>query len=123
MKSVLLFGLFACSALMVAQTPQMKSGATVYIEPADGYEAYLAAAIMKKHVPLVLTADKSKADYVIVSNIGEDAVARVTFTIASITVAERRSSRIVFGASAKGTVIRTAEACAQHLKQFIEHGK
>jgi len=30
-----------------------------------GYETYLAAAIGKKQVPVILVADKSKADYII----------------------------------------------------------
>lgn len=60
----------ACSALCVAQAPpQIKSGATVHIEPMDGYETYLAAAFMKKHVPLVVVADKDKAEYIITSTV------------------------------------------------------
>ena len=35
----------------------------------DGYETYLAAAIVKKHVPLTVVADKGKADYIITSNV------------------------------------------------------
>jgi hypothetical protein len=35
----------------------------------EGYETYLAAAILKKHVPLVVVAVKGKADYIITSNV------------------------------------------------------
>lgn len=52
-----------------AQAPQIKSGATVYIEPMGGYETYLAAALTKKHVPLIVVADRDKADYIITSTV------------------------------------------------------
>jgi hypothetical protein len=29
-----------------------------------GYETYLAAAFTKKHVPLIVVADKDKAEYI-----------------------------------------------------------
>jgi hypothetical protein len=41
------------------------SGATVFIEPMDGFENYLAAALQKKNVPLVPVASESQATYVI----------------------------------------------------------
>jgi hypothetical protein len=64
-----LFGflLVALSAVCLAQTPQIKSGSTVYIEPMDGYETYLAAAFAKKKVPLVVVDDETKADFLIKS--------------------------------------------------------
>jgi hypothetical protein len=63
------FLLFACSVVCLAQTPLLKGGSTVYIEPMGGYETYLAAAMVKKHVPLVVVTDKDKADYIIHSTI------------------------------------------------------
>ena len=40
--------------------------ATVYVAPQDdGFDTDLKAAILKKHVPLVMTDDKDKAEYVI----------------------------------------------------------
>jgi hypothetical protein len=47
----------------------MKAGSAVYIEPMGGYETYLAAALMKKHVPLIVVTDKTKADFVVVSTV------------------------------------------------------
>jgi hypothetical protein len=69
MKWIALLVVFAFSALTPAQAPQFKSGATVYIEPMDGYETYLASAITKKHVPLIIVMDKNKADYIVTSNV------------------------------------------------------
>lgn len=52
-----------------AQAPQIKSGSTLYIEPMGGYETYLAAAFTKKHVPLIVLADKDKAEYIVTSTV------------------------------------------------------
>ncbi len=38
---------------------------TVYIEPQQGFETYLAAAISKKGVPVDVVTDQSKATYVL----------------------------------------------------------
>ena len=69
MNRVLAFVLLTISGIASAQGPQLKSGSTIYIEPMGGYETYLAAAIVKKHVPLVVVADRDKADYVITSSV------------------------------------------------------
>lgn len=61
--------LLACSAICFAQAPQIKSGSTVFIEPMGGYETYLAAALTKKHVSLIVVADKDKAEYIITSTV------------------------------------------------------
>ncbi len=61
--------LLLLSSLAFAQAPQIKSGSTVYIEPMGGYETYLAAAFTKKHVPLIVVADKDKAEYIITSTV------------------------------------------------------
>jgi hypothetical protein len=121
----------------------------------DGYETYLTAAIVKKQVPLVVVADKGKADYIITSTVnhrtpnqpavvvnnnvnngGNDAFqngmqmaaarrAARGATSASISVIENSSSQIVFAYSVGKTgntnqIQSAAEACAKHLKQFIE---
>jgi len=147
--------LLACSTICLAQMSQIKSGATVYIERMDGYETYLAAAIAKKHVPLIVVADKGKADYFITSSVsqrgpvapavvihntnvngrdnnvstgshgGFPTARNFGHTSASISVIEAQSSQIVYaysvGKSANTNQIQsTAEACAKHLKEFIE---
>jgi hypothetical protein len=38
---------------------------TVYIEPQQGFETYLAAAISKKNVPVDVVTDQTKANYVL----------------------------------------------------------
>jgi hypothetical protein len=68
MRRFLAVLLVACCVVCAAQSRQIKSEATAYIEPMDGYETDLAAAFMKKHVPLILVADPHKADYIITSS-------------------------------------------------------
>jgi hypothetical protein len=64
--------LLISSVVGFAQVPQIKSGSAVFIEPMGGYETYLAAAFVKKEVPLVVVADRSKADYVIRSTVSQN---------------------------------------------------
>ena len=159
MNRISAFLLFACCAIGFAQAQQIKSGATVYIEPMGGYETYLAAAIAKKKVALIVVADKSKAEYIITSTVshqtpsqpavvvnnsnvingGNDtweqskeraearkaARAALGSTNASISVIDAKISQVVFAYSVDkhGTTHQSqsaAEACAKHLKEFIE---
>ncbi len=46
----------AFSASMFAQTPQLHSGSTVYIEPMNGYETYLSAAFAKSRFTLIVSS-------------------------------------------------------------------
>jgi hypothetical protein len=163
---VFAFLLLSLCSIAFAQAPQIKSGATVYIEPMDGYETYLAAAIAKKKVPLIVLADKSKAEYIVTSSVSHQTPGQPTVVVnstninnndikdsnvnnagggafadgvqmaearraargttsASISVIDAHSSQIVFaysvGKSANTNQIQsTAEACAKHLKEFIE---
>jgi len=73
MNRALAFVLLTLSTIALAQAPQLKSGSAVYMEPMGGYETYLAAALLKKHVPLVVVMDKDKADYIITSNVSHNA--------------------------------------------------
>jgi hypothetical protein len=150
MNRIFAFVLLTFSAVLLAQAPQIKSGSNVYIEPMDGYETYLAAAIAKKKVPLVVVAEKHKAEYTITSSVSERAPSMPAVVInntngvnnsgphsgypapgsfgrtnASISVVDTRTSQIVFayavGKAANTNQLQsTAEACAKHLKEFIE---
>ncbi len=39
----------------------------IYIEPQQGFDSYIAAAIVKKKVPVVVTQNREDADYVLTS--------------------------------------------------------
>jgi hypothetical protein len=121
----LAFLLLALSTFAVAQSPHIPPGATVYIAPTDGYESYLAAAFVKKSVPVIVVADKGKADYIVTSTVNHE---REGTTSASISVTDAHSSQVVFAYAATKTrtfnqIQGTAEACAQRLKEFIEKPK
>jgi len=64
--------LLACSVIASAQSAQIRAGSTVYIEPMDGYETYLAAALVKKHVPVIVVVNKENADYIIRSTVSQN---------------------------------------------------
>lgn len=150
--------LLLLSTVAIAQAPQIKRGATVYIEPMDGYETYLAAALAKKKVPLIVVADKGKADYFIASSVSQKAPVQPAVVInnnvnngsantqdagsrggyprpgsfgqtnASVSVIEGDSSQIVFAYSVgkranTNQLQSTAEACAKHLREFMEKPK
>jgi hypothetical protein len=77
---VLLFAVFAS-----AQTPRINSGATVYIEPMNGYETYLAAALARKQVPLIVIADRNKADYIVTSTVSQHAPSQPAVVVNNTT--------------------------------------
>jgi hypothetical protein len=141
--------LLALAPLALAQAPQLHSGSTVFIEPMGGYETYLAAALLKKHVPLIVVYDKEKASYIIRSTISRtepnqpavvvnnnsqashntyiDAVLAAkaaSIREGSIAVIDEHSSQMVFAYSARPRDLKgIAEDCAQHMKEFIEKGE
>ena len=109
-------------------------GSTVYITSMDGFENYLAAAIGKKKVQLILVMEKEQADYVISGTSLDKKAgwAKIVFmgnvhsdNAASITMSDRKTGAIVYAYAVdkKSTMHgqqTTAEACAKHLKSHIE---
>lgn len=51
--------------LFVSSMALAQSRPTVYVEPQQGFETYIAAAIAKKGVPVDVVTDKAKAIYVL----------------------------------------------------------
>jgi hypothetical protein len=110
------------------------SGATVYVEPMEGFENYIAAAFQKKGVPLVPVASREQATYILRGTAEEKKPgwAKIAFTgqihsddAASVQMIDRASGVIVFAyaVNKKNTLHgeqTTAEACAKHLKEQIE---
>jgi len=107
----------------------------VYISPIEGgFDTFLAAAIIKKQVPVVVVTDRGKADYEIsgIANTERAGWAKMLFMgvdnsndMASIKVVYLKSDEVVYGYSVrKGSSYRgkqsAAEACAKHLKGKIE---
>ncbi len=112
---------------------RVPAGAHVYIAPMNGFETYLAAAILSEKVPLVVVGDRSKADYEIAGNTGsrKPGLARAlllqesgTDEQASIPVTHIKTRTIAFAYSVHRTndfdgKKGVAEECAKKLKAHI----
>jgi hypothetical protein len=109
--------------------------ARVFITPIEGgFETYLAAAFVKKDVPLTVVTIKEKADFEIsgISDSEKAGWAKMAFfgsgqskEQASIKVTNLKSGVVAFAyAVNKGSASHgkqsAAEACAKHLKDRIE---
>ncbi|MGH9774770.1 MAG: hypothetical protein ACRD50_07460 [Candidatus Acidiferrales bacterium] len=106
----------------------------MFIEPMGGFETYLAAAFTKKKVPLQVVQDKAQADFVITGHSESVKASTAKKAImwnwhsdedATINVADAKTGEIAFAyeahkqSSAHGQQ-SSAEACAKHLKDYIE---
>lgn len=132
-----LFVLFIAS-LSMAQMARP----SVYIEPQQGFETYLAAAINKKNVPIDVVTDASKATYVLKSAPVEvksestgGKIARCLFAYCagiedkgnvSVQLIEVNSTKMLWAYSVNkqrgGSKNQQsmAEAVAKHFKEFLE---
>ena len=115
---------------------------TVYIEPQNGFETYIAAAIAKKHVPVDVVIDQAKATYILKSapvEIKQEStggkIARCLFAYCagiedkgnvSVQVIETSSTKMLWAYSVNkqrgGSKNQQsmAEAVAKHFKEFLE---
>jgi hypothetical protein len=135
-KTVIVLAAFVAS-LSFAQV----SRPTVYIEPQQGFETYIAAAIEKKGVPVDVVTDKTKAIYILRSAPVEvksestgGKIARCLFAYCagiedkgnvSVQLIEVGSTKMVWAYSVnkqKGgskNEQSMAEAIAKHFKEFL----
>lgn len=132
--SLFLFSLALMPMTAFGGSPKtIPAGSKVFIEPMDGFESYLSAAILKKGVPVVVVDSKDKADFIISGNSHVDKAgwAKTIFISgapqagASITIKDAHSGNLAFAyAVDKFNAARasqsTAEACAKHMKEAIE---
>ncbi len=146
--SVLTLVMIACVARVIAQD---RTGATqnaaaavtadtripknskVYIAPMEGFETYLAAALRKKEVPLIIVTDRELADFEITGT-HEKKNASWAKTIfvnpspsasASMQVVNLKTKVVVYADSSHRTSASrgersTAEKLAKYLKKKIE---
>lgn len=137
--SVIVFALFLSSVASFAQVARP----AVYVEPQNGFETYLAAAISKKNVPVDVVTDQTKATYTlkaapveIKSESTGEKVTRCLFASCagiedkgsvSVQLIEASSSKMVWAYAVNKQRIGAkdeqamAEAVAKHLKEFVEH--
>jgi len=115
---------------------------TVYLEPQQGFETYLAAAFAKKGVPIDVVTDETKATYVLKSAPVETKqestggkIARCLFAYCagiedranvSVQLIETSSTKLMWAYSVNkqrgGSKNQQsmAEAVAKHFKEFLE---
>lgn len=116
-----------------AASTHIAAGSKLFIEPMDGFDTYLAAAILKKKVPVMVIGDRSNADFIVSggSHVDKAGWAKTIFVSplphaeASISIKDAHSGNLVFAYNVdKSNAARanqsTAEACAKHLKEAIE---
>jgi hypothetical protein len=124
-------------ALSQDASAKIPRGAKVFIGSIEGgYDIYLAAAIHKKEVPVVMVTDKAKADFELsgVTESEKAGWAKIVFwgntstnEQASVKLVHLKSGTVVWGynvnksSSARGKQ-SSSEACAKHLKEKIERG-
>jgi hypothetical protein len=112
-------------------------GAKLFIGTIEGgYDIYLAAAMHKKEVPVVIVTDRAKADFEL-SGVSESEKAGWAKIViwgntsskeqASVKLVDLKTGTVVWGYNVnKGSSARgkqsSAEACAKHLKEKIEKG-
>jgi hypothetical protein len=139
MKKLGLLLVFAATLSCLGQ----QARPTVYIEPQQGFETYLAAALSKKNVPVDVVTDQTKANYMlkaapveIKSESTGGKIARCLFAYCagiedkgnvSVQFIDASSTRVLWAYSVnkqKGGSKNSqsmAEAVAKHLKEFVEH--
>ena len=127
--------LFSIGRLASSQTASPR----IYVEPQEGFESYLSAAIVKKHVPAVVTQDKENASFVLTSAVlaKEEStgskVARCLFAYcagiqgtqtATVQLVNVKTKEVAWAYNVKkgsaSAYQSTAEAAAKHLKKFLE---
>jgi hypothetical protein len=114
----------------------LPKGARIYVAPiSNGFETYITAGIEKKKVPVVIVADRSKADYELtgVSDSDRAGWAKMLFLgsqqtneAASIKIVNLRTGDVVFAYSVNKTnSVRgkqsAGEAVAKHINEKIEN--
>jgi hypothetical protein len=111
----------------------------IYIQPQSGFESFLAAAIVKKHVPAVVTQNKDDAQYSLSSGVQSKTestgskIARCLFIYCagmngtqavSVQLVNSKTQEVAWAynvAKASAEAYQsTAEAVAKHLKKFLE---
>jgi hypothetical protein len=113
---------------------RIPSGARVFLAPMmNGFDIYVTAAIQKKKVPVVVVADRSKAEFEVTGIAETDKAgwakmlfmgSQQTNESASVKMVNLKNGSVVFAYSVNKTNSvkgkqSAAEACAKHMKAKI----
>ena len=137
--------LFFCIAALAFLLPTLgqaqMSYPKIFIAPQNGYESYLAGAFTKKNVPAQIAQTGEASDYILkpapVEQKPESTggkIARCLFAYcagiegsqtASVTLVDTKTNTVVWAYNVKkggsGNFQSSSEACAKHLKAWLEH--
>jgi hypothetical protein len=143
MKSPFVNAILACLLTIAfapfahAQIPNPK----IFIAPQNGFESYLAGAFIKKSVPAQMVQSEDSADYILMPAPVEQKpestggkVARCLFAYcvgidgsqtASVSLIDAKTKAVLWAYNVhKGgssNFQSSAEACAKHLKNWLQH--
>jgi hypothetical protein len=133
--SIFVFVMAACALPSWGQW-----GPKIFIQPQEGFESYISAAIIKKHVPAVVTQNKDDAQFTLTSAVQSkeesagSKIARCLFMYCAGIAGNQTATVQLVNATGevawaynvkKGNAQgyqSTAEAIAKHLKEFLEKG-
>jgi hypothetical protein len=125
----------------MAAQPAASTGSSprIFIEPQNGFESFVSAAIVKKHVPAVVTQNKEDAVYILTSAVVSkeestgSKVARCLFLYcagaagiqtATVQLISSKTQEVAWAYNVQkasaSAYQSTAEAVAKHLKEFLE---
>jgi hypothetical protein len=111
MKALILAGFLVAGSIQPLSALSIPSNARIFVEASDGFEMFLTVALEKKHVPLAVIADKSRAAFVLEGS-------------SSALLVDLKSGDVIFACSVAGkSTIRgwqiAAESCAKHLGDAV----
>jgi hypothetical protein len=124
------------SVAPIITNESLPKGARLYVAPiSNGFETYITAGIEKKKVPVVVVADRSKAEYELtgVSDSDKAGWAKMLFLgsqqtneAASIKIVNLKTGNVVFAYSVNKTnsvrgTQSAGEAVAKHINEKIEN--
>jgi hypothetical protein len=130
MKRIIAILALAITAFAAKPVPHLK----LYIEPMNGLETYVAAAVLKKQVPVIMVTDKAQADYILDGSAESQKAgwAKVLLTRSAASTEEvsirliDKSGEVKYAYayhhynSWKGKQ-SAAESCAKHLGEFLRN--
>ena len=138
-KTIMLTLALAAFATGAIPTNAAPIDGPIYIEPAQGFETYLAAAMTNKHVPARFTTDKDAGRYILRSSSESQPestggkVVRCLFaycagiqgtSTASVSLIDAQTKEIVWSYEVRKSGAHNyqsrAEAVAKHLKHYLE---
>jgi hypothetical protein len=130
--------LVATEANTLMSQEKVPSGSRVYVAPmANGFDNYIVAGLQQKKVPVVVVADRAKADFEVtgVAETDKAGWAKMLFLgsqqtneTASVKMVNLKTGTVVFAYSVnKSNSVRgkqsAGEACAKHIREKITNNQ